>query len=75
MSRCLGPVCVAGYHVAVMEVSSQLSPHTGRGMEQNTKVPGLSASLFFPSPTPSSMAQVHLPLSASTRLFVSFFID
>lgn len=46
--------CVAGYHVAVMEVSSQLSPHTGRGMEQNTQIPDLSASLFFPSPSPNS---------------------
>lgn len=44
--------CVAGYHVAVMKVSSQLSLHTGTGMEQNTQIPGLSASLFFPSPQP-----------------------
>ena len=68
MSRCLGPVCVAGYHVAVMEVSSQLSPHTGRGMEQNTKVPGLSASLFFPSPQTQFQQDPSIPFLAISPL-------
>lgn len=56
--------CVAGYHVAVMKVSSQLSPHAGRGMAQHTQIPGLSAFLSFPSPQPQFQQDLSIPLSA-----------
>lgn len=60
--------CVAGYHVAVTKVSSQLSLHTGTGMEQNTQIPGLSASLFFPSPSPAPIPAASYPLLSCLAL-------